>query len=83
MGVGVGLVLVAIGAILRFAVSHQLNGVNVHTVGVILMIVGAIGVLVDLLLFMPRRRRVVTRDEGYAGDPRARRGVTTVEDERY
>jgi protein-S-isoprenylcysteine O-methyltransferase Ste14 len=57
MGIGVGLVFVAVGAILAFAVdvSHS-HGFNINTVGWILMGVGVVGVLLDLLLFMPRRR---------------------------
>jgi len=59
MGIGVGLVLTAVGAVLAFAVdvSHS-HGFNVNTVGWILMIVGIVGVLIDLLIFMPRRRGV-------------------------
>lgn len=58
MGIGVGLVLTAAGAILAFAVdvSHS-HGFNINTIGYILMVVGIVGVLLDLLLFMPRRRR--------------------------
>ena len=60
MGIGFGLILVAAGAVMAFAVdvSHS-HGFNINTVGWILMIVGIVGVLLDLLLFMPRRR--VTR----------------------
>jgi hypothetical protein len=60
MGIGLGLVLVAIGAILYFAVDASVSGVDLPTVGVVLMIVGVVGVLLDLLLFMPRRRRSTT-----------------------
>ena len=56
MGIGVGIVLMAIGAILTFAVHAVVNGIDISTVGVILMIAGAIGVLLDLMLFAPRRR---------------------------
>jgi hypothetical protein len=60
MGIGFGLILIAAGAVMAFAVdvSHS-HGFNVNTVGWILMIVGVVGVLLDLLIFMPRRR--VTR----------------------
>lgn len=67
MGIGVGLIFVAVGAVLAFAVnvSHS-HGFNLHTVGWILMVVGVVAVLLDLLLFMPRRRRatVVTQTTG-------------------
>jgi hypothetical protein len=56
MGIGIGILLIAIGAILKFAVSATVSGVNVQTVGVILMVVGAVGLLIDLVIFMPRRR---------------------------
>jgi Domain of unknown function (DUF6458) len=56
MGIGGGLFLVAAGAVLTFAVNVTTNGFNVNTIGIILMIVGALGVLVDLLVFAPRRR---------------------------
>jgi hypothetical protein len=79
MGAGAGLVFVAAGAVLRFAVDDRVNGVNLHAIGVILMIVGVVAVLIDLLLFMPRRRRVVTRSTS----PYAASAVTRVEDERY
>jgi hypothetical protein len=57
MTLGVGLFLLAVGAILTFAVNATVNGVDLNTVGIILMIVGAVGVLLDLVLFMPRRHR--------------------------
>ena len=48
MGLGTSLLLIAVGAILRFAVSVSTHGINVHTVGVILMIVGAVGFVIAL-----------------------------------
>lgn len=68
MGIGVGLFLVAVGAILTFALGDDTFGtVNVDTVGVILMIVGVVGLLLSLLFwssFAPFRReeRTVVRD---------------------
>lgn len=62
MTVGASLLLIAIGAILRFAVTSHLNGVNVGTIGVILMIVGAVGLVIGLILITSRRRTdVITR----------------------
>jgi hypothetical protein len=49
MTLGTSLVLIAVGAVLRFAVSVSTNGFNLHTVGVILMIVGAVGFVLSLL----------------------------------
>ena len=48
MGLGTSIVVFAIGAIMRFAVTVSTTGFNVHTVGVILMIVGAVGFLLSL-----------------------------------
>lgn len=48
MRLGTSLVLLAIGAVLRWAVTATTTGVNLHTVGVILMIIGAIGFVVSL-----------------------------------
>lgn len=49
MGIGTSLLLIAVGAVLRFAVSVSTSGFNLHTVGVILMIVGVLGLLLSLL----------------------------------
>ena len=67
MGIGVSLFLLAIGAILTFAVDVTTEGFNLDTIGVILMVVGAIGVLLFLTVWGswgPNRRedRVVTRE---------------------
>lgn len=48
-GLGVSLILIAVGAILAFAVTATTSAVAIPTVGVILMIVGAIGLVVSLL----------------------------------
>jgi hypothetical protein len=57
MGIGVGLFLIAVGAVLTWAVNATVNGVDINTVGVILMIVGAVGLVLDLIIFAPRRSR--------------------------
>ena len=59
MGIGTSIVLIAAGAILKFAVTATVSGLSLATVGVILMIVGAIGLLVSLLLVSSLRRREV------------------------
>ena len=51
MALGVSLFLIAIGAILAFAVTATVQGVDVTAVGVILMIVGSIGLLLSLLFW--------------------------------
>ncbi len=50
MGVGVSLFLLALGAILLFGVTATVAGVNINTVGVILLVVGFIGLLYALLV---------------------------------
>jgi hypothetical protein len=74
MGVGTSLLLIAIGAVLRFAITVSTHGFNIHTIGVILMIVGAIGLVISLFwltVWRDRRTagpRYVERDvpPGYA-----------------
>ncbi|WP_055602201.1 DUF6458 family protein [Streptomyces aureus] len=57
MGLGVCIVLIAVGAVLTFASDWQLEGVNLDLVGLILMAVGIIGTAVYTSIL--RRRRVV------------------------
>jgi membrane-bound ClpP family serine protease len=62
MRIGAALVLIAIGAILRFAVTvNNPHGFNVHTAGVILMIVGAIGLIVEAIWMSTHRRTDVVQ----------------------
>jgi len=52
MGFGVGIFLIAVGAILAFAVNvGTAGGVNLHTVGIILLVVGALGVLLSMVFW--------------------------------
>ncbi|HET6682120.1 MAG TPA: DUF6458 family protein [Gaiella sp.] len=51
MGVGVSLLLIAAGAILTWAISAETSGVDLNTVGVILMVVGAAGLLLSLVFW--------------------------------
>jgi len=51
VGIGVSLILVAAGAILTWAVNATVSGLNIHTIGVILMVVGAIGLLLSLVFW--------------------------------
>jgi hypothetical protein len=48
MGLGVSLILIAVGAILTWAVEVHANGLNVNAIGVILMIVGLVGFVLSL-----------------------------------
>ena len=51
MGISLSILLVAIGAILTWAVSVEVSGVDLTAVGVILMIVGIIGLLLSLVFW--------------------------------
>jgi uncharacterized membrane protein YfcA len=52
MTLGTSLFLIAIGAILRFAVSWHVAGIDLHVAGVILMVVGGVGALIGLWLLI-------------------------------
>lgn len=49
MTIGASVLLIAIGAILLFAVTTSIAGVSVNTIGVILIIAGAVGLLISLM----------------------------------
>jgi hypothetical protein len=51
MGIGVSLLLVAVGAVLAFAVNTTVSGIEIHTIGWILLAVGAFGVLLSLIFW--------------------------------
>lgn len=67
MQLGTSIFLIAVGAIMRFAVHTSTRGFSIHTAGLILMVVGVVGLIVSLLMasmWAGRReeRRVVVRD---------------------
>jgi Domain of unknown function (DUF6458) len=70
MGFGTSLFLLAVGGILAFAVEMDVQGLNLDAVGVILMIVGAVGLVASIIYWNSwggfggygRRRRVVEED---------------------
>lgn len=76
MNIGVSLFLIAIGAILTFAVDVSISGLDLTTVGIILMIVGGIYFLLSLILLANRRGRpadggIVEERRIYNDDPLA------------
>jgi hypothetical protein len=73
MGIGASLVLIAVGAILRWAVTADAEGVNLNTVGLILLIVGAVGLVLSLVFWS---------SWGGAGVRRTVREERTVYDDR-
>ena len=71
MGIGVSILLIAVGAVLAFAVHVSGHGFNLHTIGWILIAVGAIGILLSLIFWSSwggypaaggRRREVIRED---------------------
>lgn len=67
MTIGGSLFLIAVGAVLKFAVTASTSGVNLQTIGVILMIVGVVGLVLGLVLYSRARTR-------YPGEPLDPRG---------
>jgi hypothetical protein len=66
MSIGASIFLLVVGAILTFAVNVSTEGFNINTVGIILMIAGALGLVLSLLFwssFSPYRRRSVAPGE--------------------
>jgi Domain of unknown function (DUF6458) len=69
MGIGTSIFLIAVGAILKFAVHTSVSGLSLQTVGVILMVVGVLGLILSfiwLASWRDRRRDVVVDDRPYA-----------------
>ena len=56
MGIGVSIFLIAVGAILAFAVEADLAGVDIHVVGFILIVVGLLGLIMTAFIWGPRNR---------------------------
>jgi hypothetical protein len=74
VGIGVSLILIAVGAVLAFAVNVTTSGFDINTVGYILLIVGAVGALISLVFWSSwggfggadrgyARRRTVVEDD--------------------
>ena len=69
MGIGTSIFLIAFGAILKFAVTATVSGIDLATVGVILMIVGIVGLVLSLMFLARADRDVVVRDRVVERDP--------------
>ena len=59
MGIGTSLFLIAVGAILYFAVNADVSGLEISTVGLILMVIGVLGLLISFF-FLSSARRATT-----------------------
>jgi Domain of unknown function (DUF6458) len=73
MGLGVSLILIAVGAVLAWAVNVSTSGVDINAVGVILLIVGIIGAILSMIFWSSwagpgyfTRRRTTYVDDGPA-----------------
>jgi steroid 5-alpha reductase family enzyme len=67
MGIGVSIFLLALGAILAFAVQFEVSGLDIEVIGIILMVVGAVGLAIAMALLSrdrgtPRGRGEVVED---------------------
>lgn len=72
MGIGTSVFLIAVGAILKFAVTATVSGISLSTVGTILLIVGVVGLLISLVFLMQAGRRddAVVHDRVVEREPR-------------
>jgi hypothetical protein len=61
MGIGTSLFLIAVGAILYWAVNADISGLEISTVGLILMIVGVVGLVISLFFLSSLRRGTADR----------------------
>ena len=57
MTIGASIFLIAVGAILRYAVTATVAGIEIQTVGLILMIAGIVGLLIGLFVLISDRNR--------------------------
>jgi hypothetical protein len=79
MTVGGSIFLIAVGAILRYAVTDAIKGVDLATIGLILIIAGIVGLVIGLFMWIsstrdpygPRRGRYVERDRYVDREPLA------------
>ncbi len=76
MGIVVSLILIAVGAILTWGVTDTSNAINLDVVGVVLMVIGIVGLLLDMVFWSSwgpgyLRRRVVATGPAPAGYSRA------------
>jgi len=85
MSLGAGILLLAIGAILAFAIDIDVPGIDLTVVGYILMFAGVLGIILGIVLLSRRRQSVATTRTGV--DPvsgeRVQRSVRSTDDNTY
>jgi hypothetical protein len=70
MGIGASIFLLALGAILAWAVNFSISGLDINVIGYILMAVGILGLILTLVVWGPRRRNAtVVAERRYVEDP--------------
>lgn len=72
MSLGTSLFLIAVGAIMRFAIHVSTTGFSIHTAGTILMVLGVVGLVVTavwMLAWSDRRRGAVVEDRRVVREP--------------
>jgi hypothetical protein len=79
MTLGAAIFLAAVGAILYFAVDDTVSGIDIHTIGLILMIAGAVGFVISTLIQLMGRERRTERIVERPGEPSQREEIR----ERY
>jgi hypothetical protein len=80
MGIGGSIFLLALGAILAFAVNADISGLDINVVGYVLMLAGLIGLATTLWFWNSRRRpAVVQREQVVSNDPAYRDGEVVQE----
>lgn len=68
MSIGAGIVLIAIGAILAFAVDVTVSGLDLRVVGWILIAAGAVGLIIGLVMMGNRRGTATVQERTYRDD---------------
>ena len=72
MGIGTSIFMIAVGAILYFAVNVDISGLELSTIGLILMILGIVGLVISFFMMSQASRRGVVTDRPVAREPVAR-----------
>lgn len=75
MSIAAAIFLIALGAIFRYAISDQIDGVDLQTIGLILMIAGAAGAVIELFRQNMGRDRKTERYVERAGEPAQREEI--------
>jgi hypothetical protein len=81
VGIGASIFLIAVGAILAFAVDAEISGLDIAVIGWILMGCGVLGLILTMAVFGPRRRTSVEQRRVY--DDQTPDGTVVEERRRY